>query len=66
MRFFPHAVKQLLLGMELKRETGNRQIESLSNPQISKKPVHIGFKIIFSARQRKLLVDNSNLAEREF
>ena len=46
MRSFPHAVKQPLLGVELKRERKEKEEESLSNRQISKKPVHIGLKII--------------------
>ena len=48
MRFFPHTVKQPLLGMELKREEKKkRKIESLSNRQISMELVDIGLKIIF-------------------
>ena len=48
MRFFPHAFKQPLLGVELKRERKEKEEnERFSNHQISKKPVHIGLKIIF-------------------
>ena len=54
MRFFPHVVKQPLLGTESKRERKEQEIESLNNGQIGKKPVHIGLKIIFIVDQRKL------------
>ena len=55
MRFFLHAVKQPLLGTESKRESREKgKIESLSNGQISKKPVHIGLNIIFIVGQRKV------------
>ena len=50
--FFPHSVKQPSLGMELTRER-KRKIESLSNRQTIKKPVHIGLKNIFIVSQRK-------------
>ena len=46
-------VKQPPLGMELKSERKKRNIESLSNRQISKKSVHIGLKNIFIVGQRK-------------
>ena len=52
MRFFPPAVKQQLLGTESKRERGEK--EKKFNGQISKKPVHIGLKIIFTVGQRKV------------
>ena len=56
MFFFPHAVKQPLLVMELKMERKEKEekTESLNNRQISKKPVHIGLKIIFIVGQRKV------------
>ena len=55
MHFFSLTVKQPLLGMELKSgKKKKRRIESLSNRQISKKPVHIGIKIIFVVGQRKV------------
>ena len=52
MRFFPHVVKQPLLGTEPKRK--RKEKGSLSNDQISKKPVHIGLKIFFIVGQRKV------------
>ena len=63
--------KQPLLGIELKKgKDKKRKIKSLNNRQISKKPVHIGLKIVFIVGQRKvstgILVDNFHLAEREF
>ena len=55
MRFFPHAVKQPLLGNGVKKgKKGKRKIESLSKPQRTKEPVHISLKIIFMVGQRKL------------
>ena len=56
MFFFPHAVKQPLLVIELKMERKEKEekTESLNNRQISKKPVHIGLKIIFIVGQRKV------------
>ena len=48
-------VKQQLLGMELKKERKEKEEDrSLSNRQTSKKPVHIGLKIIFIVGQRKV------------
>ena len=58
MRFFPHAVKHPLLGWSQKgKGKKKRKIESLSNGQISKKPIHIGLKIIFIVGQRKVSTD---------
>ena len=56
MHFFPHAVKQPLTNRYgvRKGKKGKRKTESLSNPQRSKKPVHIGPKIIFNVGQRKV------------
>ena len=45
MNFFPHAVKQPLLGMKVKGKE-KKKIESSGNCQISKMSVHIGLKII--------------------
>ena len=55
MRFFSHAVKQALLGMELKRERKEKEeyIKFKQSP-ISKKPVHSGLKSIFTVGQRKV------------
>ena len=55
MRFFPHAVKQPLPRTSQKgKGKKKREIESLSNGQISKNSVHIGLKIIFIAGQKKV------------
>ena len=49
------------------KEEKKRKIESLSNGQISKKPVHIGLKIIFIVGQRKAFTGRHfNLTESEF
>ena len=56
MRFFPHAVKQPRLGTESKRERRQKEEDSLSYGQISKKSVHIGLKIIFIVGQRKVSI----------
>ena len=55
MRFFPHAVKQPQLGTESKRERKEKDDDwKFKQGQISKKPVHIGLKIIFIVGQRKV------------
>ena len=55
MHFFPPAVQQPLLGMELKRKKKEKEEDrKFSNRQISKKMVHICLKTIFIVGQRKV------------
>ena len=55
MRFFPQVFKQPLLGMELKKQRKEKEEDrKFKNLQVSKKPVHIGLKIVFIVGQREV------------
>ena len=68
MRFFPHAVKQPLLGTESKRERREKE-EDRKFKQWSKKArslfTLVSKLFLLQANGKFLLVDNFNLAERE-
>ena len=55
MRFFQHAVKQPLLGMELKRERKEKEEDRTFKQSSNKQDVcSLGLKIIFIVGQRKV------------
>ena len=64
MRIFPHAVKQPLLGMELKmkrKEEDNRKFKQSSNKQ---EACSLGLKIIFIVAPRKVFIGKQLQARR--